>query len=410
MSSSAAASSEPDRLTDPPSPEALAAAAITAQLTAETVEGACTKRKQGGGDDDSEGASESFKDYGRAFLRLGDPFTPVDTIVQHGIFVDTTEEIDYPKMDEKERETFDHLTQSWEILWRMIGPDFRERMIRLAKNRKLRRRVCAKIMEGINGSRGEDANTLKKYIINWLTVDPTVALDPPLQPGVKINRGWSHGVTARLLCPAKRLPNDATYEAIVNGDITVTGNNFPRFLYPDDWVYEQHHLMDQIFEGHLLPRVAKCILQGPATALKVAGAHRGNRGNAARIGARVINARLMGYFAFQARFALSGLESWQQVDGVFDYEQFYWTIVKLFDDGDNTDILKRFNHEVFGDVAGRPINDVLAATGGAAEEEESDLEAYRVQRAAKRARLAAAAAAAELPGPSTADLVGPAPV
>jgi hypothetical protein len=45
----------------------------------------------------------------------------------------------------------------------------------------------------------------------------------------------------------------------------------------------------------------------------------------------------------QAVFSISSLETWQQVDGNFDYEQFYWMIVSLFDDGDNADILEKFN-------------------------------------------------------------------
>ncbi|KAJ6449116.1 hypothetical protein C8R45DRAFT_763789, partial [Mycena sanguinolenta] len=55
---------------------------------------------------------------------------------------------------------------------------------------------------GLNGSRGEDANTLKKNIILYLTADTSVALDPPLHPSAKVTRGFSHPVTARLLCPA----------------------------------------------------------------------------------------------------------------------------------------------------------------------------------------------------------------
>ncbi|KAJ6449115.1 hypothetical protein C8R45DRAFT_1045309 [Mycena sanguinolenta] len=150
--------------------------------------------------------------------------------------------------------------------------------------------------------------------------------------------------------------------------------------------------MDGLFEGHLIPRVGKCILQGPSSALKPPGAHRGERGNAAKIGACVVTPRLMGYFAIQTVFAISGIETWRQVDGNFDYEEFYWTVVSLFEDGDNAHILENFNHQIFGSATGKTTTSTR--TQNSEEEEEDDLAAYEALRAAKRARLAEEAAAA----------------
>ncbi|KAK7064900.1 hypothetical protein R3P38DRAFT_3302317 [Favolaschia claudopus] len=375
-------------------PEQEAAAAISAELAAETAAVASKKRKNsdGDGDDDDPDVLASYKDYGRAYLRLGDPFTPIDEIVQHGIFVETTEEIDYPKMDTKQRKIFDRNTASWEILWRLIGPVFRDRMILLKKNRKLRRRVCSQIGAGLSGSRGEDANTLKKFVIDYLQANTEDPVDPPLPKTTKIERGYNHKLTASLLCPAKKQANDATYEGIANGTIKVTGRMFPRFFYPHDWVYDGENLMDKLFEGHLMIRTGKCILQGPSQALKPPGAHRGNRGNAAKIGARAMTPRLLAYIGIQTLFSISSLDTWQQTDGGFDYEQFYWTIVGLFEDDENGGILENFNHHVFGDVSGRPIAPATADTSND-DDDEDDLETYRAMRA-KKARLAAEAEAA----------------
>jgi hypothetical protein len=187
----------------------------------------------------------------------------------------------------------------------------------------------------MSGSRGEDANTLKKFVPDFINADPGVALDPPISKSSKVSHGYHHPVTARLLCPAKKSPTDEyasqhsayqwlnfyrTYEAILNGIIKVTGRMFLRFFYPDDWVYEEGGLMERLFEGHFMVRVrasrcsafytdkhqiAKCIMQGPSQALKAPGAHRGNRGNAAKIGARHITPRLMGYFGFQVCVSIS---------------------------------------------------------------------------------------------------------
>ncbi|KAJ7362454.1 hypothetical protein DFH08DRAFT_1073607 [Mycena albidolilacea] len=379
-------SSDPLPSSNPPPENALS----PEQLAAESLAAGGKKRKNNDDEDEDPDVSGSLKDYGRAFLRLGDPFTPLGDIVQHGIFIETTEEIDYPKMSKKERKIFDYKTMSWEILWRMIGQSFREQMITLKKNRKLRRRLCAAIGSGMSGSRGEDANTLKKFVPDFINADPGVALDPPISKSSKVSRGYHHPVTARLLCPAKKSPTNETCEAILNGIIKVTGRMFLRFFYPDDWVYEEGGLMERLFEGHFMVRIAKCIMQGPSQALKAPGAHRGNRGNAAKIGARHITPRLMGYFGFQAVFSISSLETWQQVDGNFDYEQFYWMIVSLFDDGDNADILEKFNHHVFGDVSGHLTTNVPAA-GEETSEGEDELEAYETLRAAKKARMEASA-------------------
>ncbi|KAJ7773897.1 hypothetical protein B0H16DRAFT_1763437 [Mycena metata] len=368
---------------------------VAAQPSAEDAEAAATEainallnRADQGSDDtpslkrkhaDKDDISLTLKDYGRAFLRLGDPFTPVDDIIQHGIFIETTEEVDYPKMNKRQREVFDRNTESWEILWRMIGQSFREQMIILTKN--------------------QDASTIKKNIINYLLADTSAALDPPLQPSTRVNRGRHHTVTARLTCPAKRVPDENTFKGIATGAIPVTGKSFRRFFYPDDWTYvkdpvtKESNIMDNLFEGHLMIRVAKCILQGPSSALKGPGAGRGDQGNAAKIGARAITKRLMGYIGIQTLFGISDLETWKQVDGTFDYEEFYWTIVSLFDDDDNAQVLEHFNHQVFGNAAGNVKPSTSASDAAASDDdEESDLDAYKALRAAKKARLDAAAA------------------
>jgi hypothetical protein len=95
---------------------------------------------------------------------------------------------------------------------------------------------------------------------------------------------------------------------------------FLRFFYPDDWVYEEGGLMEHLFEGHFMVwvrgsrcftfytnkhQIAKFIMQGPSQALKAPGTHCGNRGNAAKIGARHITPHLMGYFGFQVCVSIS---------------------------------------------------------------------------------------------------------
>ncbi|KAF8145022.1 hypothetical protein K438DRAFT_1782329 [Mycena galopus ATCC 62051] len=344
-----------------PTPEVAAAQAVAAQLARDTLTDPKSKKwwsiKNSGDDEDAE-ISASYKDYGRAFLRLGDAFTPVDDIVQHGTFVETMEEIDYPEMDDK---------LSLALFPTFILTYFLEltRPILPGSDDSAEEALQASSSSLFSGSRGEDANTLKKAVLDYLIVDPAVALDPPIPRNSKVTRGYNHTVTARLL----------------SGTIKVTGCTFLRFFYPDEWVYEKDHLMDDLFEGHLM-------IRGLSQALKPPGAHRGNRGNAAKIGARVITPRIMAYIAVQTVFSISSLDVWQQIDGNFDYEQFYWMIVSLFDDGDNADVLQKFNHHVFGDTSGRPTK-ITPSGEGECDKDEDDLEAYQALRAAKKARLEA---------------------
>ncbi|KAJ7280977.1 hypothetical protein C8J57DRAFT_1501177 [Mycena rebaudengoi] len=387
-------------------PEDIATEAVTAQLLADTLDDGKKKRRSMGSDD----ISMSYRNAGRAFLRIGDPFSHPDDIVQHGIFVETTEAIDEPTMDEEECAIYTRNTESWELLWCLIGPAFRTNMINLEKKRKLRHKVCANVLSGMTGARGEDTNTCKKNVVLYLYSDKTV-VDPPLSPALKINRGFNHPCTAALLCPASKPPVQATYDAILNGTLKITADMFPRFLYKDEWVYSYDpatqidNIMDGIFEGDLMIKIAKCNLQGPSAALKPAGAHHGTRGNAAKIGVRRITPRLMAYFAFHSYLSLSSIDSYQQVDGSFDYKAFFWNIVGLFDDGDNAHILKHFNHAVFGDVKG---NDKAPDSNADKENEPqlSDMARYKAQWAAKRAKRDTTVAATSAPSsdPPSSDL------
>lgn len=48
--------------------------------------------------DDDVAGSASYRDYGRVFLRMGDAFTSIDEIVQHGISVETADEAELATM------------------------------------------------------------------------------------------------------------------------------------------------------------------------------------------------------------------------------------------------------------------------------------------------------------------------
>jgi hypothetical protein len=91
-------------------------------------------------------------------------------------------------------------------------------------------------------------------------------------------------------------------------------------------------------------------------------------------------------------------------DGQFNYEDFYWSIVGLFDDGEGTEIIKYYNQFVSSFLPNVAVADVMipshvfgmAAVQNTIDEPDvdnapvmSDLDRLKAQRAAKRARLAA---------------------
>jgi hypothetical protein len=57
------------------------------------------------------------------------------------------------------------------------------------------------IQKGASGARSDDTKTLKGAVLDWITPKHQ-ALVPPLSRNLKVNRGFHHEVTGRLLCPA----------------------------------------------------------------------------------------------------------------------------------------------------------------------------------------------------------------
>ncbi|KAF8954655.1 hypothetical protein BDZ97DRAFT_1676131, partial [Flammula alnicola] len=204
------------------------------------------------------------------------------------------------------------------------------------------------INEGANAVRAEDASSLKGHILDYLLLEKAT-LEPPIQRKgnlKKADRGFTHPVTASLLCPLKYEATQLTYADILAGRKPLTAFDLPRFLYPDGHVYDPNDMDMGVLQGHLLLRVAKHIFQGPTAALERPGYHRGRRGNAALMGLTSMTPRAIGYVCVQTRFAICAVDNWATVDGNFDYNAFFWVIVSLFDDSEGEEILKLFNEYV----------------------------------------------------------------
>jgi hypothetical protein len=108
--------------------------------------------------------------------------------------------------------------------------------------------------------------------------------------------------------------------------------------------------------------------------------------------------------AEQARFAMSSTGTWANIDGPFIYSDFYWRIVKLFEDEEEGAALIKFYNQyvpvfflpfilliifimcshIFGTVSESDVEGGQIARG----DDEDDYEILKRQRTEKRARLA----------------------
>ncbi|KAJ3511829.1 hypothetical protein NLJ89_g3879 [Agrocybe chaxingu] len=332
---------------------------------------------------DENGSTDTYTSYGWAFCRQADIFIHVDAMVVEGIKKETEDTDDERQLSDKER----HTRQGWETLCQII-PNFRTQMLGLTDQRCLRKKVCQQINESRDGTRGDDTSALKGCIIDYLLVDTVASQALGIKrKGLKGDRGWMHPVTAELLSPIKYPATQETYNDLNRGGKNARAGDFPRFLYPDGHIYNPDDIETGILQGHLMLRVAKHILQGPTAALAGAGFHRGRGGNASLMNLSGVTPNVIAYIAVQTRFALSSQSMWGKRDGLFDYQEFYWRIVSLFDDDEGQDIIALYNYHVFGNP---PPASASALANSELEPitEESDYDKLKEQRAAKRARQA----------------------
>jgi len=252
--------------------------------------------------------------------------------------------------------------------------------------------VFHQLSKGASNARADDSSSLKAKIISYLLVDTQASNALTLNRiGAKLDRGWEHPVTAALLCPLKYPATPEIFMDIKAGLKPVTATLLPRFLYPDGQEYNEDDTVSGILRGHLMIRVAKHIFQGPSAALEAAGYHRGKQGIASLIHIISMDPHLIAYIAVQARFSISSSQQWSQLDGSFDYGEFYWNIVGLFDDGEGQEIIDFYNHHIFGRPLGASAMPGTASTPPV----ESDFDRLKVQRAARRAQAVAATGEAD---------------
>ncbi|TEB23232.1 hypothetical protein FA13DRAFT_1640163 [Coprinellus micaceus] len=182
--------------------------------------------------------------------------------------------------------------------------------------------------KGSSSARSADTRALKSAVIDWIT-PPGGALSLPLSRNVKTDWGFFHYTTGRLLCPATLDWSDEdTRKGLRNGDIAVSGDSWPIFLY-NDHVFNPENPWEGLLQGKLLVTAFKCIFTSPSSAEKEPRATRS--GNAKLHGMKTVTVASIAYVSTLVRFALNSSAIFSRNDKSTDSERFYRSIMDFLE-------------------------------------------------------------------------------
>ncbi|KAI0316160.1 hypothetical protein OF83DRAFT_1164464 [Amylostereum chailletii] len=158
-----------------------------------------------------------------------------------------------------------------------------------------------KIQKGINSTRSDDGKGVRNAIVLWLTPFG-VALDPPILPTSKTERGFNHPLTGRLLCPAVLDWDDPITQAkLKSTQLHPKGDDWPMVVYDED-VMTAGDTWAGLFRGPLLVKAFKHVFMSPSS---VYGDPKSKRGsNSAKHQMQRVTRASIAYIATLTRFAL----------------------------------------------------------------------------------------------------------
>ncbi|KAI0065196.1 hypothetical protein BV25DRAFT_1913815 [Artomyces pyxidatus] len=246
--------------------------------------------------------------------------------------------------------------------------------------------------KGISGSRSDDAYRLKLAVPKYASADPNnpekyLAISAESKDG----RGFKHERLGRLLCPARdvaRYDEDTARarQDILRGDIRVTGNRLPTFIYENE-EYDPDDMMKGAFRGAYFINCYKDIMTTPSSVRD--GDSDSSKGhkkdNAELAGMTSVNVESAAYMLMQGRFALTDEKHWVIKRGIFNYEELYLKALELFkiDEEWTKETLAYLNKQVFGDEKGRTSKLHAINTN----DDDDDITMAKQQAAARRAAM-----------------------
>ncbi|KAG2357281.1 hypothetical protein BDR07DRAFT_1490891 [Suillus spraguei] len=189
---------------------------------------------------------------------------------------------------------------------------------------------------GADGARGDDASKLKTLISEWINRE--FKPQSPVDYDNKHSHGLTHDVCGRLLCSAKLDWNNPEVRAGIRNcsdGYIMTNLSFPAYLY-DKYTSNPDDLEEALFKGEILIQIGctesyKAVFMSPSSAKDVEGDSDGADIITQIIHLEKVTPHSITYTACQVQFALSSITSWWSMDGDFDYQQFWRTIIDFFE-------------------------------------------------------------------------------
>ncbi|KAH6903037.1 hypothetical protein BKA70DRAFT_1027076, partial [Coprinopsis sp. MPI-PUGE-AT-0042] len=263
--------------------------------------------------------------HGRHFGRTVQAFCRVQTLIKNGLSrsvqltLERMEEEDLSPHERREHAIYEELLK--------LSPGLEKRLCNGSEQDIFY--VAELIQKGSAGARADDTKGLKEVIVDWITPRGQT-LQPPLMRNVKTDQGFFHPRTGELLCPIDYDWNDPeTRERLRNGTLTVSGDQWPLFLWKD-YIYSPSNVWDGLFRSTLLISAFKHIFTSPSSVDREPRATRS--GNARIHGMKNVTIASLAYVATQVRFALSSSPTFSRTDLITDSERFYGSVIEAFCD------------------------------------------------------------------------------
>ncbi|KJA21687.1 hypothetical protein HYPSUDRAFT_140274 [Hypholoma sublateritium FD-334 SS-4] len=291
--------------------------------------------------------------HGRHFGRSIHALCNIHALINNGIIrmgerADKPEE-SFTAQERREHKVFLELLRS--------VPGLEERLMSTESEEEVHS-IAVMLQKGASSARSDDTKSLKAAVIDWL-VAPGELLIPPISRNVKIERGFNHEITGALLCPAGVDWSDQEQQKLRSGELTVSGDQWPIFLYTS-CKYDDDNPWKGLLQSSLLIKTFKHIFTSPSSVEREAKATRS--GNARIHGMTQVTRASIAYTATQARFALCASSMFNRNDTVTDSERFYNSILEILEHPDETVEVERlltwWNRLVFPNYAAqtRPVS------------------------------------------------------
>ncbi|KAG2152122.1 hypothetical protein BD769DRAFT_1648631 [Suillus cothurnatus] len=165
--------------------------------------------------------------------------------------------------------------------------------------------IAELLTKGSSGARGDNTTSLKGSVLDWITLKGQNFI-PPLTCNVKVDQGFHYEWTGALLCSAGLNWSNSEMKAkLKSGEIIVTGDQWPLFLYAD-YHYDPKEPWNGLFRSALLVCALRHIdmsLRSPSSMDREPKAT--HSGNARIHGMTRVTLPSIAYIAMQIQFMLT---------------------------------------------------------------------------------------------------------